>query len=627
MPSMEDRSLVLLLGAVSGDIQIRSGSDARFSLACGGDLLYVRAFDPKQIRVCQALRDGDRVVVVGSLHSFVHNRCRSHHAWVKALAVAPGSGEHLADELSGLFGLWWESEAEATSIARSITESSLAERLLAEYEERCRHASEVTATYVYTLHARGGATLAIDWLRACIAPVGGITLDQVEDWRQVVHPDDAGLLDEHLRLLASGQPHTVEFRLVMGGGEPRRLRDDARPVLEAGQVVRIYGVVQDITDRRWLETQVLELQRMAAVNRLAGGIAHEFNNLLTLIMSRVELMRYRLGEDYELLRDDVEEIGQATQQAAWLTRRLLAFSRRKMVLPELLDLKALVADLGQALRRVVGEDIEFVVTVAPDVGCVRADQGQVEQILVNLVIHLCDHLPQGGRLTLETAGVWLDEAQAREAGLAPGSYARVTVGGVGSGLDHAAPPPAGGDHSGVGLSVARQVAGLMGVHLRTEVRPGDVRFSLYLPQVSDAEVVETVKGQAALPPAETILLVEDEDRVRSLAGHILQINGFTVLEARSGEEALELYARHAGPVHVVVADVMLPGMSGPELVERLAAGHPRLKVVFVSGYVDTPFAPPPGAPFLRKPFAVGELVRAVYRALVDDASWTQGGEG
>jgi two-component system cell cycle sensor histidine kinase/response regulator CckA len=623
MPSLEDRSLVLLSGTVSGDIQIRSGSDARFSLACGGDLLYVRAFEPKQIRVCQALRDRDRVVVVGSLHSFVYKRCRSHHAWVKALAVAPGSGENLVDELPGLFGLWWESESEATGIARSITESSLTERLLAEYEERCRHASEVTATYVYTLHARGGAALAIDWLRACIAPIGGITLDQVEDdWRQVVHPNDVEMVSDHLHVLASGRPHTAEFRVVIGNGETRWLRDDARPVQEEGQLIRIYGVVQDITDRKWLESQVLELHKMATVNRLAGGIAHEFNNLLTIIMSRAELLLYRLHEPDSAVRGDVEEITGATKRAAWLTHQLLAFTRRQMVLPELLDLNGVIANLGEMLRRVIGEGVQLVIVTGLEEGYVKADRGQVEQMLINFAIHACDRMPKGGHLTLETAGVILDEAQSEQIGLLPGPYVRLVVSDTGPEMGRAELARLDGDldddRSHVGLPLACRMAGLIGAHVQVSSRPGATTFSVYLPLVSEVGAVVADRQTYVAPSQpETVLVVEDEDRVRSLVCQVLQLNGYQVLQARSGEEALEVFRQHQETVHLVVTDVMLPGMNGLELVDRLMEVRPQIKAIFISGYVDVNVSlddAPPGSQFMRKPFSPGDLIRAAHTA-------------
>jgi two-component system cell cycle sensor histidine kinase/response regulator CckA len=630
MPSMEDRSLVFLSGTVNGDVRF-VGDEARLSLACKEGLFFVRVFGQDQIRVCQILRDGDKVVVIGGLHSSVFKRCKSHHAWIKALAVVPDD-EHLASEPQELFRLWLENESEATDVVQAVAQSSLAERLLREYEERSRYASEVTATYTYTIHVKDEASLVVDWLCAFTSPVSGVSPEEIEDdWTRVVHPDDVEKVDEHLQVLTSGQPDVIEFRVVAGYDEARWVRNDARPVQEEGQVVRIYGVAQDVTDRKWLESQVLELQKMAMVNRLVGGITHEFNNLLTLIMSRVELMRYRLGQEYDvLLRDDVEEITQAAEQTAWLTQRLLAFSRRKMILPELLDVNALVADLGEMLGRAVREGIELVVMAGSNVGCVKADQGQIEQIIINLVIHVCDHMSEGGRLTLETTRLLLDEAQARQVDLPPGPYVKLAVSGAGPGMGRAEISQVGDNRSGVGLPVAYRVVGLIGACIRADShtgqpvdgQPGEgVTFSVYLPQVSDADIVEAVKQAQAAPPAsETVLVVEDEDRVRSLASHILEINGFTVLEGRSGEEALQICEGHPGPIHLVVSDVMLPGMSGPELVEQLMALHPGIKAVFISGYVDAPFVPPKGVPFLRKPFAGGDLVRAVYRAMSDDAS-------
>jgi CheY-like chemotaxis protein/signal transduction histidine kinase len=607
----EARSIVVVSGRVDGPIK---GVD--FSLACNEGLFHLRVFDAEQMRFCQSLQPGDRVVAVGSLHSRIHRRCGGHHAWIRALAIAP-AGDGLAAELRELAGDWFADETALIERVRAANSEAL--RALDDYEAGCRTAWEAAAAYPYTLQAGTGTSLtAGEWARSALSPLKGDWSEATEpEWRELIHPEDVEKVSRHVQALASGQPSAVEFRLARE--DERWLHDQARP---DGEGERIYGVLQDVSDRKWLEAQVLELHQMPIVRRLAGGVVHGLNNALTLIMARVELIAYRLGPEHQaLLDDDVAEIGRAVEQAAWLVQRLQAFSQRTLVLPELLDLNAVVADMGDMLGRVVKENIALVVAGTAAPGTVRADHGQVQQILINLVVHLCDRMREGGRLEIETSEVLLDGSQARGLDLAPGAYVAVAVSGQGPGVDGAqlCRSEPGDEDSGVGLSVAYQVARLSGIPVRAESQAQGATFRVYLPQVSGADVVAAVKQAQSEPPAmETVLVVEDEERVRSLVSYILAINGFAVLESRSGEEALEACARHPGPVHLVVSDVMLPGMSGPELVEQLMGRYPGLKAIFISGYADAPLTPPQGMPFLRKPFGGGELVREVYRAMAGE---------
>ncbi len=624
---MDTGSRVSVTGTVT-KVRFRDGEEARFSIRRDGELFAIRAFDPDQIEVCKELRAGDVVTVVGELHSFVFKRCQSHHTWIKALALVPGGEGMLAEEVKGALSLLAAPKDDAMQeidISRVVADAALAVRGLQEYMETWRRVSAATSIYPYVIHLEEDMAFAVEWLDAFASITGYSTEETHDGWTRAIHPDDVERANRHLQAITSGQPDVDDFRVSTRSGEVRWVRDHAYPVWEDGAVVRVYGVGQDITDLKWLEVQVLELQRMAMVNRLAGGIAHEFNNLLTIILSHAELLLYRLREPDPAVRGDVEEITDATERAAWLTHQLLAFTRRQMVLPELLDLNGVVVNLGEMLQRVIREGVELVIVTGLDAGYVKADQGQVEQMIINFVIHACDRMPEGGRLTLETAGVVLDETQIGEMDLSPGPYVRLVVSDTGPEMDRAELLQLGGDQdddrSQVGLHVAYRMAGLIDAHVQVSSRPEETTFGIYLPRLSGSEVVETVRQVwDASGQQETVLVVEDEDRVRSLVSHILQINGFIVLEARSGEEALDVCRGHRGPVHVVVSDVMLPGMRGPELVERLTDVYPQLRAVFISGYVDAPHPPPGGASFLRKPFAVGDLVRAVYRAMSDDAS-------
>jgi CheY-like chemotaxis protein len=290
--------------------------------------------------------------------------------------------------------------------------------------------------------------------------------------------------------------------------------------------------------------------------------------------------------------------------------------------PELLDLNALLVSLGEMLRRGVSRDIELIVVPGAVPGTVKADQGQIEQVIMNLAVHACDRMPHGGTLTLETANVALGEAHARPVGMQPGPYVTLTVGDTGAGEAGQAALARLDDHRdegpGVGLAAVYRIVEQIGASLQVNRQPGQgTTCSIYLPQ-AEAAVASAGQGRMIPPPVrrelETILLVEDDDMVRGLARHVLQQNGYLVLEARHGAEALRLCERHPGPVHLVVSDVALPHMGGPELVERLMASRPQMRVIYMSGYTQ-PDLVQGGAQFLRKPFTPGELVRMVHETL------------
>jgi len=389
---------------------------------------------------------------------------------------------------------------------------------------------------------------------------------------------------------------------------------------------------RDITQRRLLEGQLRQSQKMDAVGQLAGGIAHDFNNLLTAIGGYTDFVLEQV-EPGSRLQADVEEIKKATERAGALTHQLLAFSRRQMMQPVVLNLNELVAGMEGMLRRLMGEDIELVSGAAPDLGPVKADPHQLEQVIMNLAVNARDAMPEGGRLTLETTNVEVDEAFVQEhPGAQPGAYAMLAVSDSGSGMSaevqkHLFEPffttKEKGKGTGLGLStvygIVKQSGGYVSVY--SEPDRGSC-FKIYLPQVVEKAPKEEIKTVPASTTrgTETILLVEDEETVRTLAAKILRAKGYTVLEAGDGQEAQAVLKEHTGSLHLLLTDVVMPRMGGPELAKWLRAARRGMKVLFMTGYTDhSAFREgslPPGTALLSKPFSPPALAQKV-RELLD----------
>ncbi len=385
-------------------------------------------------------------------------------------------------------------------------------------------------------------------------------------------------------------------------------------------------------ERQRLEEQYHHAQKMEAVGQLTAGIAHDFNNLLTAINGFAELMQFELSPD-DPLQKSLSKILNSGQHAADLIRQLLAFSRKQIMEPQVLDLNGVAADIDKMLRRIIGEHIELKTSLAPGLWPVEVDPTQVGQVIVNLAVNAQDAMPKGGSLTIETANVVLDEDYvADHLGVEPGEYVLLSVSDTGIGMSqevkaHIFEPffttKERGRGTGLGLSTAygivKQSGGHIWVHSEEEV---GTTFKIYLPRAEGtAQPLIRPEMREPMPGGEeTILLVEDDAGVRDLARHVLQSQGYTLLEAENGQEALHLVARHPGVVHLLLTDVVMPGMSGRDLAEQLAQAHPNLKTLFMSGYADDMVAHHgvlnPGTPFLQKPFSLMALARKV-RAVLD----------
>jgi two-component system, cell cycle sensor histidine kinase and response regulator CckA len=389
-------------------------------------------------------------------------------------------------------------------------------------------------------------------------------------------------------------------------------------------------VAHDITERKRLQREFMMAQKMEAVGRLAAGIAHDFNNLLTIIGGYSDVVLNSLEEDSPIA-DDVREISRAGERAASLTRQLLAFSKRQILQAQVLDVNRIVADMDRMLRRLIGEDVELVTVLDPHLGTIKADPGQVEQVIMNLVVNARDAMPKGGKLTIETKNIDLHETvtQRHLNNLPPGAYVNVTVTDTGTGMDRETQArifdpfftTKGEAGTGLGLAtvygIVQQSSGAILVY--SEIDHG-TSFKIFLPRVHET----TAKLEPAPSPhvsrgSETILVVEDEDAVRTLICSILEKRGYAVLRARNGEEALSRSDAHAGQINMMITDVVMPSMNGSDLAAQLAVVRPDMKVLLMSGYTDNAIVRhgvlSRNMAFLGKPFAPEELVRKVREIL------------
>jgi len=424
----------------------------------------------------------------------------------------------------------------------------------------------------------------------------------------------------HRRAIA-GEPMT--FHVEWKGGsytchvEPLRTSE--------GDLQGAICMALDITDRRQLEEQLRQAQKMEAVGRLAGGIAHDFNNLLMVIQGYADLMTERLAEG-DPLRRNAEQIQTASQRATSLTRQLLAFSRKQMLAPKVLSVQSVVTEMEKILRRLIGEDVQLETSSVPDLGLVKADRSQIEQVILNLAVNARDAMPEGGRLTIETANVDLDESFSHSSVmLSPGPYVMLAVTDNGCGMDvetqtHIFEPffttKEKGKGTGLGLATVYGIVKQSGGYVWVYSEPGrGTSFKVYLPRVWDEQTTpgrdRRVEGKSLPQGTETVLLVEDEKGVRELAREYLEMTGYTVIEAENGHTALELAALHSGPIHLLMTDVVMPGISGRELSERVKTIRPDIRVLFMSGYTDQAVVHhgilETDAVLLQKPFTVAAL--------------------
>jgi PAS domain S-box-containing protein len=503
-------------------------------------------------------------------------------------------------------------------------------------EERMRFALEHAGVGIWDLDCTTGVLRWSEIIEAHYGLLPGTFGGTFEAFVQCIHPDDrTSVIETVQKAMKSGADFSVQHRSIRPDGAMRWLSGAGRILLgEHGEPVRGVGISLDVTEQRTLEAQYQQAQKMEAVGRLAGGVAHDFNNLLTVILGYCELLLADVnpGDPHQA---DLAEIKKAGGCAAGLTRQLLAFSRKQIIEPTLLDLNMIATELLAMLGRLIGEDVRIVLGLQPELALVKADRGQVEQIVMNLAVNARDAMPKGGTLTIETANVALDEHYAKtHLDVKPGAYVVVTVTDTGTGMTpqvqarlfepfFTTKEP--GKGTGLGMAtvygIVTRSGGSIGVY--SEVGKGTA-FKVYFPRADGAEMVAELTAPVVRPTVgmQTVLVVEDEDGLRELARRLLERQGYTVLAASNADEALRLVEENPS-IDVLLTDVVMPGASGPELTRQLIEQRPALRVIYMSGYTEEAMVRhgirKAGIAFLHKPFTsdtLGQKIREVLEQQV-----------
>lgn len=549
-------------------------------------------------------------------------------------------GRFLWVELSAR-SLTFDGRAARLVLAHDVTERRKAERELHATQLRLQHVIASSSAVIYSARISTGKP-ALDWISENVTRILGYSAEETcvpGWWESHMHPDDLPeVVDESGRIAM--QDAIREYRLRDRDGQYRWIRDELRVLRDAsGNATEVVGAWLDITDQRMLEDQFRQAQKLEAVGRLAGGLAHDFNNLLTVILGECDLALASMTERDPLVAP-LEEIRKAGQRASHLTSQLLMFSRRQLVEPKVVSFNDLAGDMNSMLRRLIGEDIDLTTRLSADAGLVRADRGQMEQVLVNLVINARDAMPQGGSLLVETRNVRLDHEYARtHAGVTPGDYVMLAVSDTGMGMSttvqaHLFEPffttKAPGKGTGLGLATCYAIVRRFDGHIGVYSEPGKgTVIKVYIPAVHnmDAETSLSTTADAKMG-RETILLVEDEAQVRAVAARMLRARGFVVLEAGDGEAALQLLEGHPGHVDLLLTDVVLPKMGGRVLAEHVVAMRPDIRVLFASGYTEDVILHhrllQRGIALLHKPFSSDSLVSKVRETLDRPAESDEG---
>ena len=528
--------------------------------------------------------------------------------------------------------LYWEGSVE------DITERKRAENALRESEERYRDLVENAHDIIYSHDLEGNYTS----INKAGEAITGYTVAEALQMslKDTVEAEDyVKVLEMMKRKLAGENVTAYEIEIIAKDGRHIPLEVNTKYVYQNGVAVGVQGIARDVTERRNLEEQLRQSQKMEAIGQLAGGVAHDFNNLLTAINGYSSLALQRVDNDSPI-KPYLEEVKKAGDRAANLTRQLLAFGRKQILQPLALDLNSVVSDMNKMLRRLIGEDIALMAKLAPDLKKIKADPGQVEQVLINLVVNARDAMPTGGSLTIETANVDLDQEYAsRHMGIQPGKFVMLAVSDTGSGMDEATrarifepffTTKAQGKGTGLGLStvygIVQQSGGSIWVY--SELNQG-TSFKVYLPELRNdvsAETVESTTNEIE-SGSETILLVEDEEIVRGLTTNILEGAGYSVIAAGGGAEAAKLCAGRNEPIDLLLTDVVMPRTSGKEVADQLTKMQPGLKVLFMSGYTDEAIVHhgvlDANVEFIQKPFTpvgLSKKIREVLDKANDDRS-------
>ncbi|HWN17626.1 MAG TPA: PAS domain S-box protein, partial [Gemmatimonadales bacterium] len=523
----------------------------------------------------------------------------------------------------------------AASIKRDVTERKQAAEALAQSQERLRLALKAARMGTWQWSVASNTLAWDDQLHELYGIELGQRVTQYEHFIGRVHPDDRGFVAGSVqRALEGSGDLDYEFRILLPDGRVRWLADQGRVVRDSkGNPLYMTGVCLDTTERKLTEERLRQAQRMDSVGQLAGGIAHEANNMMSVVLGCADYVLQR-NDLPEPVREDVDQIWKAATRTAGITQQLLAFSRRQVLQPQVLDLNATVRDLEAILSRTLGETRGLRLHLAPDLGTIRADPGQLEQVLINLTLNARDAMPAQGRVTIETMNVVLDRAYAARKSvesLQPGRYAALVVSDTGHGMDRATlarvfepffTTKGVGQGTGLGLStvygIVKQSGGFIWVYSEPSL---GTAFKLYFPLAPT--VPDPANPREPSPTArtnETVIVAEDEDMVRSIMARTLRDCGYNVLEAADGRAALNIMEAESGRVSLIVADVVMPDLGGREMAARLAERWPGVPVLFTSGYTGMDVVRrgllEEGCEFLQKPLAPEALARKV-REMVD----------
>lgn len=518
-------------------------------------------------------------------------------------------------------------------VCRDLSQREQAERARAEAEAKYRTLVEqVNAiTYIADIGIQGKWHYVSPQVESILGYTSEEWLAIADRWAERIHPDDLAAVNAAEQASETGLPFQAEFRLKRKDGREVWLNDTGVVVKGNNTHPVMEGIMVDITERKLLEIQLQQSRKMEAVGRLAGGIAHDFNNLLTIITGYTDLALSRPSVPLDL-RADIERIENASARAAALVRQLLAFSRKQVLRPKTLDLNAIVMNMDKLLRRLIDDHIEMITSVRDDLGKVKADPAQIEQVIMNLVVNARDAMPKGGRLLLETINVDLDSAYAVDhVSVKPGRYVMLAVSDTGVGMDaetvaHIFEPfyttKESGRGTGLGLSTVYGIVKQSGGYIWVYSEPGKgSTFKVYLPRVEELAEEEEPKQ---IPfneqcGSETVLLVEDEEDVRDLVQTILSGRGYEVIVARDPRDAEQVARKFPREIHLLLTDVVMPGASGRELAAQIMVSRPNIRVLYMSGYTENVVTSggllEEGLAFLQKPFSPATLVQRIREVL------------
>jgi len=537
-------------------------------------------------------------------------------------AMKRGASDYLLKDRLARLG---EAVRRAIDLRRLRAERIWAIGALRQSEERYRLVSETSSDYVYSFQVGPDGAMTCEWITDPFTRITGFDAAEINErgWNSLCHPEDVAVANQHQEALLSGRSDSVDIRIVTKDKRVRWMRVYDRPILtESGQVSRIYGAAQDITVQRQLEEQLLQSRKMEAIGQLAGGVAHDFNNLLTVICGYGDLLT-KQPDMSEAGREYAQEILEAAKRAAQLTRQLLAFGRRQVLQLKTVNLNNIARDLEKLLGRLIGEDVELRMSCAADLGLVKVDAGQIEQVIMNLAVNARDAMPKGGRLTIETANVDFDGTP----------HVMVAVSDSGTGMDSETAARVFepffttkeiGKGTGLGLAMAYGIVKQSGGDIRIDTKVGrGTTFKIYLPRLERAEEPVAEPAPFSLRKVEgteTILVLEDENALRGLIRQVLSRAGHTVLDTGDPDEAIQLCERHPGDIALFITDMVLPKLSGPQVAERVLQLRPGVRIIYTSGYPGKASIPnrlrQNGTTFFEKPFTPETLVRKV-RAVLD----------